>query len=81
MNRCFLMGIIQEEVKFKFVLNGKHDSIANIKLKLLNNTIVKVTAYDKDADYCYRRLSQYDLIIVDGRLNTDYSIIVEKIYK
>lgn len=84
MNECFLMGIVVEEVNFKFVLNGKNDAIAILKIRLLNNEIVNIVAYNEQADYCFRKLYKDDKIFIYGYLENDkcgVNVIVHYIYK
>ena len=44
MNICFVLGNIIEEINFKFVLNGKNDSISYYKVKLLNDAVISIIA-------------------------------------
>lgn len=80
MNKGYLMGYIIDNVKFDFILNGKRNSIATFHIVLKNDSIVKVIAYDKDADYCYRKLNKDDLIFVTGVLRPNSDIISDYIY-
>ncbi len=74
------MGYIIDDVKFDFILNSKKNSIAIFHIILKNNSIVKVISYDKDADFCYRKLSKNDLIFVTGELRPNSDIISDYIY-
>ena len=79
MNICFFIGIICTDVEFKFVLNGKNDSIVRFKIKLSNDSVINVIAYNQLADYCYRKLKINDAIFLEGWLNFRQEIIAEKI--
>ena len=79
MNICIVIGDIIENINFKFVLNGKKDSIASFKIKLLNNSVINVITYNEIADYCYRKLKENERILVEGKLNSKLEIEVEKI--
>ena len=79
MNICFVLGNIIEKINFKFVLNGKNDSISNFKVKLLNDSVISIIAYNEIADYCYRELKINDVIFIQGKLNLKLEIVAEKI--
>lgn len=81
MNICFVIGKVVDEIEFKFVLNGRNDAIANFNIKLLNNSIINIIAYNKLADYCYRKLKINDIIFVEGRLNLKLDMVAEKIIR
>ena len=81
MNICFIMGKIIEEVNFNFILNGKNDSIAKFRVKLSNGAIICIAAYNKNADYCYRKLEVNDMVCVMGKLDYEMNIVAEQIYK
>ena len=80
MNLCILLGKVISEVEFKFILNGKHKSIAYFELELMNKSIVKVKAYDEMADYVYRKLKTGTTMIVEGEIKSDGSIICKNIH-
>ena len=64
MNICFLIGEIVSEIQFEFILNSKNNSIAMFKLKLSNESIIEIQAYDEMADYCYMNLKiRYNIFI------------------
>ena len=79
MNICFIMGKLIEDINFRFILNGKNDSIVNFKIELLNNSVINIIAYNHQADYCYRNLKINDTISVQGKLNSRLGVIAEKI--
>ena len=79
MNICFIIGKIIEEIEFKFMLNGKNDSISRFKIELLNNTIIEIIAYNKTADYCYSKLKKVNMILIEGTLDTKLKIIAKNI--
>ena len=81
MNECFLIGYIAEDVKFDFILNGKNDSKSICKMKLLNETVVTIIAFDRCADYCYRNLTINSKVMVYGRLTTKCNVIIRNITK
>lgn len=81
MNICFIMGKIINDINFKFILNGKNDSIVNFKIQLLNNSVINIIAFNNQADYCYRNLKINDTISVQGMLNSKMEVIAEKIIK
>lgn len=81
MNFCFISGKIINDVNIKFILEGKHNSIVILKLKLLDDSVIEAVAYNEVADYCYRYLKKDDLILVEGRLNTKMKIIIKRVEK
>ena len=58
MNNCFISGKIITEVEFKFAIKNKFYSIAEFKIKLDNKSIIKIKAYNKNAEYCYQKLEK-----------------------
>ena len=76
MNECFVLGKIISLVDFKFIINGKNIAIAQFKVKLRNNSIIKVKAYNEIADYCYRELKINRSVFIYGYINTNKEIIV-----
>lgn len=79
MNKCFVIGYIISEVEFKFILNGKNNSISKFLLKLLNGSVIKIITYDDMADYCIQKLTPKMFISVSGVINSDINIIACKI--
>ena len=80
MNLCILLGRVISEVEFKFILKGKHKSIAYFELELMNKSIVKVKAYDGMADYVYRKLKIGATVIVEGEIKSNGSVFLQKYY-
>ena len=48
------------------------------KIRSVNKSKIKVKAYNEFADYCYQKLKQEDTIFVQGYLDSNMHIIVEK---
>ena len=74
MNICFLIGKIVSEIDFRFILNIKNKeniSISKFDLEIEENTILKVSAYDNIADYCYRDFDENDVVLIQGVLDTN----------
>ena len=69
MNECFFIGNIQEEINFKFILNGKNNSIATFPLELLDNEIINIIAYNEKADYCFRKFKKQEKVLIYGYLS------------
>ena len=74
MNLVFIYGKIIEEIKFDFIINNKHVSIARFKLELSSGSVVQVIAYDEMADTCYQFLQQGMQIFIEGKLNSRMEI-------
>ena len=80
MNECFLLGTIINKVNFRFAIGGKHDSIIEFELKLENESVIMVKAYDKLADYCYQNITEKNLVMIRGKLESDFKIDMSEIY-
>ena len=81
MNQVFILGKIISDIEFKFMINNKNKAIAIFKVKLLDDTIVTVEAYNEKADYCYSKLNKNDTIYIQGYINSKMQIIVKDIEK
>lgn len=68
MNKCFLIGTIISDIKFSFTLNKKIVSMTIFYIKLLNQSIIKVYAFDDNADYCYRKLEKDMSVFIEGKI-------------
>lgn len=80
----FLVGTIIEEPEFKFIisknLNFKecmHMSISRFNLKIDNETIITVKAYDEIADFCYSNLKKGNFITISGNINDSFEIVID----
>ncbi len=76
MNLCMLIGKIISDVEFEFIVNSKDISIAQFDIKLKNNSIVKVKAYNEIADWCYRELTKSDVISILGKINSNMEVVL-----
>ena len=81
MNHVFILGKIISDIEFKFIIKNKNKAIAIFKVKLLDDTIVTVEAYNEKADYCYSKLNKNDVIYIQGYINSKMQIIVKDIEK
>lgn len=84
MNECFFIGTIIEKEKFKFILNEKHKSKIEMKIKLIDGNIVKIVAYDEKADYIFRNNFTDDMVFIQGKIknkNKQLIIIIKYIEK
>lgn len=79
MNLCFLSGKIVSDISFKFIINSKNISIAYFNLQLINGSIIKIIGYNEFADYCYSNLRKNNYIFIEGFLNNNYEVILNKI--
>ena len=83
MNICFLIGEIISEIKFDFVIsNKKINKISRIEfyIKLKNNSIIKIIAYNELADKCFIELEKEKIIIIQGRINTLGEVELEEFF-
>ena len=69
MNNCFIAGKIITEIEFKFAIKNKFYSIVEFKIELDNKSIIKIKAYDKNAEYCYQKLEKEMYINIYGKID------------
>lgn len=79
MNICFLVGKIISDIDFKFVINNYNFSVAMFKIKLENNSIIKVKGYNEIADYCWNKLAKGNIIGIQGYIKQTGEVIIEDI--
>ena len=79
MNLCFLYGKIVSNIDFKFMINSKNTSKAVFYLKLKNNSIIKIKAYNEIADFCFSKLKKGNSIILEGTIDSKYDVTVREI--
>ena len=80
MNICFLMGEIVSDVEFEFIINNKkYNSISIFKLKIDENCILTVKAYNEIADYCYKSLIKSNCIAIYGEIDSKMEIILQDV--
>lgn len=81
MNIVFVEGKIISDIEFNFIINSENVSIAIFEVELLNKSIVKIKAYNEQADYCYSKLNNGDIIFIEGYLNSNMEIIIKTLKK
>ena len=54
-----------------------HTSICSFKLKLENEAIIKVKAYDESAEFCYKNLKKKDFLAICGTIKNSNEVEVE----
>ncbi len=95
MNIVVIYGEIISKIEFKFIYDKYKDSlkcennvdkyyhisIASCKIKLLGGDTIKVYAYDKMADYIYRKLKESDMVCIAGSLDSNGNVEVAELYK
>lgn len=79
MNLVFIYGKIIEDIKFDFMINNKHVSVARFKVELKNKSMIEVIAYDNVADFCYQNLKRGMHIFIEGKLNSKMEVQLRKI--
>ena len=79
MNLCFLMGKINSEINFNFILNSKNISVASFELEINVDSKVEVKAYDEMADWCYQNLARKDIVLIQGKLTSGIEIVTNKV--
>ena len=79
MNKVFIIGKVITEVKFDFILNSKHISIARFRvITVCDKQEIEIMAYDEMADYVYANLKHEDVVMTNGYLEYD-KVILEDI--
>ena len=79
MNEVFIIGKVITEVKFDFILNSKHISIARFRvITVRDKQEIEIMAYDEMADYVYANLKHEDVVMINGYLEYD-KVILEDI--
>ena len=79
MNEVFIIGKVITEVKFDFILNSKHISIARFGvITVRDKQEIEIMAYDEMADYVYANLKHEDVVMINGYLEYD-KVILEDI--
>ena len=79
MNKVFIIGKVITEVKFDFILNSKHISIARFGvITVRDKQEIEIMAYDEMADYIYANLKHEDVVMINGYLEYD-KVILEDI--
>ena len=79
MNIVFICGEILEGPEFKFIVEGKHISVVLFSVRLTNNSILKIKAYDEVADRCYMNLNIGSRVVIQGSINSVGEIEAEKV--
>ncbi len=79
MNLCFLIGKIISNIEFNFLLESKNISITSFIVKVDENCIIKVKAYNELADWCYAKLIKNDVVSIQGKIDSKQEIIIESI--
>ncbi len=74
MNECFVVGSVISDINFSFSLRKKPYSVTTFNIRLSNNAILEVYAFDELADFCYRKLKHNDNIFVYGKLNSNIKL-------
>lgn len=79
MNEIFIIGKIIDEINYNFIVNSKQN-FARVDFKILyKKQVFNVCAYNNIADFCYRRLKENDLVLVNGSVDTNMVINVKYI--
>ena len=79
MNKVFIIGKVITEVKFDFILNSKHISIARFGvITVCDKQEIEIMAYDEMADYVYANLKHEDVVMINGYFEYD-KVILEDI--
>ena len=81
MNLCFLIGKIISDVDFEFILQSKQISVALFKVQLQNNPVIEVKGFLDIADRCYSQFHKNDIVFIQGKVETDASVMINKIKK
>ena len=79
MNLVFLQGEIVSNTNFNFIYKGSHISIVEFNIKVQNNNIILLKAYDEIADYIFANCKVGDCINIIGSI-TNTGTIINEVY-
>ena len=69
MNGVFIIRKVITEIKFDFILNSKHISVAELRTVTVGDEQeIEIIAYDEKADYVYANLKHEDVVMINGYL-------------
>ena len=75
MNEVFLIGKVITDVNFNFIIESKHNSIVEFKIKTLDNQVLNIRTYDELADFAYSKLKKDSIVFIYGNLIKNYIIV------
>lgn len=75
-NRCFIIGKINTNLEYKFIINNKNTAVILFNVELHNKSIVKIKGYNNIADWCYKELKKGSSILIEGYLNKKMEVII-----
>ena len=81
MNLVYIIGKVVSNIDFKFVYKSNKNAVAIFICELNNGSLVRIKAFDNNADYCYANLEQKHFVIIEGKLDSVNNIIVRNIKK
>lgn len=79
MNLCIIKGKVTEEVEFNFFYRCKQISIAKARILLENGSKILIKGYNELADWMYHYIQLNDILLIQGKINSDMEIEVERI--
>ena len=74
MNLVIITGKVISKMEYKFVYEGKKKAKVSFKLRLENNNITDVFAYDNMADKIYQEVQQNDTINIIGKVHSNMKV-------
>ena len=79
MNEIFIIGKVASKIEYKFIINSKK-YFSKVEFEIeLNKQTFKVKGYNNIADFCYRKLKINDEVFINGKIESDMVVNVEKI--
>ena len=81
MNLVYIIGKIVSDINFKFTYKSNKNAVAVFICKLNNGSLIKVKAFDNNADYCYANLKQEDFVLIEGSINSNNMVNIRNIEK
>ena len=81
MNLVYIIGKIVSEIDFKFTYKSNKNAVSVFKCKLDNGSLVKVKAFNNNADFCYINLKKGDIVIIEGTINSNDTVNIRDIIK
>lgn len=81
MNLIYIIGRVVSDIDYKFTYKSNRNAVSTFICKLDNGSLVKIKAFDNNADYCYANLEQENFVIIEGKLDSENNIIIKNIIK
>lgn len=72
MNEVFLIGKIISNIEFGFMIQSNYFAMSRFKIELLDDQILEIRAYDKNADFVYSKINRGENVFIYGAFKGDF---------